>query len=80
MVSDQQAYYQRRESLKKIISILGAKNAKEAMTEVMPSVFPNNTNVYHLIIDDYIQCYQLQENTDLSVFCEVLMFAVDNGM
>lgn len=80
MISEQQAYYQRRESLKKIVTILGPQNAKEALTKVMPSVFPTHANVYHLIIDDYIQCHQLQENPDLSVFCDVLIFAVDKGM
>ena len=49
------------------------------MAQIMPSIFPENAEIHHLIIDDYVQCFHLQEILEPRVFCDVLMFAVDKG-
>ena len=80
--------YQGIDSLKKITGLKkkGASNELD-VTETMKTIYPHNRNLYYNdrilhdeMVDDFAKYFQRQNNPDPRVFCDVLIFAFENGM
>ena len=73
-------FYQRKETLEKIISF--SVKVKMKKKKYKDLVIPPETNHIHAIkfVEDFEKYFQLQRNPDPRVFCHALMFAVDHGM
>ena len=48
-------------------------------TSAMKFMFPHFDNPYAIIINDYVQSCDLQENPDPKVYYEAVFLAVDEG-
>lgn len=76
--------YQGIESLKKITSLLQKSYSKQDVAEMMNSLYPYQrygyNNPFQEMFFGFGKFFRQQKTPEPRIFCDVLIFAVDNGM
>lgn len=73
-------FCQRKDTLKRLVGLFNKNNTREEAEEITMFLFPSpETNHIHAIVQEFKKCFQSQHIPDTNLFCEALIFAVDNG-
>lgn len=55
------------------------KSTIQALSHIMPSLFPAQSDPFVQMVLDFVQCFHMQDDPDPRIICDALIVAVDNG-